>query len=243
MKQKQGMQSTQEENKLKVYSIFRSISGEVSGCPQGTLVTFVRFAGCNLDCSFCDAPEAKSKNEGREIDPEELFYRIKELRLKNVVLTGGEPFFQDQEEIMKLCLLLVSNGYKINIETNGSIPLVDHKIGYRHGHLASLIVDYKLEFEEQMVWDNYKRLTEKDFIKFVVSPDNLQKAILTQIKLMESGVNCHFAYSPMIPEYRIVDRNSFINLKNLVGQIVENINNYELEAIINVQLHKILGQR
>lgn len=42
-----------QENGLKVYSIFESISGEVGFIPQGSFAVFVRFSGCNLQCSYC----------------------------------------------------------------------------------------------------------------------------------------------------------------------------------------------
>ena len=49
---------------MKVIEIFESIQGEARN--QGKLTTFIRLAGCNLDCSYCDTRYAKDSEEIKE---------------------------------------------------------------------------------------------------------------------------------------------------------------------------------
>lgn len=94
---------------LEITEIFESIQGEGpwSGCP----VTFIRLAGCNLQCTWCDT-EYPIK--------EELFVRdiLNRCYRKKVVITGGEPFRQN---IRFLVNRLLQDGYEVQIETNGTL--------------------------------------------------------------------------------------------------------------------------
>lgn len=100
--------------KYRVNEIFLSIQGE--GYNAGRLAVFVRFAGCNLACKFCD-----TKHESySEMTAEDITARIEELTPNKqalVVFTGGEPLMQLNEEEE------LARGYKRAIETNGILPL------------------------------------------------------------------------------------------------------------------------
>ncbi|CAK6552302.1 MAG: 7-carboxy-7-deazaguanine synthase [Candidatus Midichloria mitochondrii] len=98
---------------LKVNSIFDTLQGE--GLYVGAPAIFIRLAGCNLACTFCDT----EFDEYQEISVEEIIKRVKAFShtyKKLVVLTGGEPF---RQPISLLCEKLVNEGFKIQIETNG----------------------------------------------------------------------------------------------------------------------------
>jgi 7-carboxy-7-deazaguanine synthase len=102
---------------LKIAEIFGSVQGE--GLRQGEPSIFVRFAGCNLRCSFCDTRRAWAG--GESLSAEEIIERIREIRgafpALWVSLTGGEPFLQD---LRRLARLLKKEGLKIQVETNGA---------------------------------------------------------------------------------------------------------------------------
>jgi len=106
---------------LKVHEIFKSIQGE--GIDIGMPMVFVRFAGCNLACKWCDTQYAnKEESEFSEMEVSPIVKKIEELgTVTGVTFTGGEPFVQKTEEIDALIFELKGKGYFINIETNGLV--------------------------------------------------------------------------------------------------------------------------
>lgn len=97
--------------KFKIDEIFKSIQGE--GANFGKEFVFVRFCGCNFDCSWCDQP-TKINIEATE---EGLVELVEKEGIKSVLFTGGEPTLQLTEKLVKRFKDL---GYYIAIETNGS---------------------------------------------------------------------------------------------------------------------------
>ena len=102
---------------MKVVEIFDSIQGE--GYHMGVMCTFVRFAGCNLSCSFCD--EAKKYSKAKEMTIEQI---VKKCNQQIVVLTGGEPTIQLGLEELVSALHRV--GYSVHIETNGINDVINN---------------------------------------------------------------------------------------------------------------------
>lgn len=92
--------------------IFESLQGE--GRNTGRPVVFVRFAGCNLACPWCDTDIAKRF----ELSLENLVAEVKTHRAKSVILTGGEPTIQKGMD--ELVTALKAAGYWIGVETNGT---------------------------------------------------------------------------------------------------------------------------
>jgi organic radical activating enzyme len=103
---------------LKTVEVFASIQGE--GLRQGEPTLFIRFAGCNLRCAFCDTKYAWEG--GTETTAALLAARIDALRRRFpaswVALTGGEPYAQDLGGLIRL---LRRKGLKVQVETNGTI--------------------------------------------------------------------------------------------------------------------------
>ena len=99
---------------MKVNEIFYSLQGE--GVFTGTAAIFVRLAGCNLHCDFCD-----TKHEDYTIfTEEEIVKAISDYPAKHVVITGGEPTLQLTHSLVDR---LHEVGKFVQIETNGSIAL------------------------------------------------------------------------------------------------------------------------
>lgn len=95
---------------LDVHSIFDTIQGE--GPYAGQPATFIRLAGCNLQCPLCDT----EYTAGREVlDIETIIRRIGHAN-NLIVITGGEPFRQN---LAPLVTFLTSMRRKVQIETNG----------------------------------------------------------------------------------------------------------------------------
>jgi organic radical activating enzyme len=100
---------------LQLAEIFYSIQGE--GMWTGTPAVFVRLAGCNLACDFCDTDY--SVKEFASVD--EIVARVGEIGVDcpMVVLTGGEPLAQ--AETPALIAALRADGRRVHIESNGTI--------------------------------------------------------------------------------------------------------------------------
>ena len=109
---------------MKITEIFYSIQGEGQWTGQPNI--FIRTTGCNLRCHYCDTKYAY--DNGREMDIDDIYLKIKKYPCKKICITGGEPLIQ--EEILDLINKLMNNNYKICIETNGSIDIknvIDYK--------------------------------------------------------------------------------------------------------------------
>jgi len=151
----------------KVVEIFDSIEGE--GKRAGQTATFVRFAGCNLNCTYCDTTYANG-NDYQTMSSEDIIERIKERNFFRVTLTGGEPLTVPKIEFLILELLRM--GIEVNVETNGSID-VSTVLDYckTYNKLLFFTIDYKLPSSgetDKMLPANYTKLRTWDVLKFVV---------------------------------------------------------------------------
>jgi 7-carboxy-7-deazaguanine synthase len=113
------MMGTQRKGTMRVAEIYKSIQGE--GFLTGTESIFVRAAGCNLRCWFCDTPFASWNPEGEDLAVEEILGQIAPLACRHVVLSGGEPMLF--AELIPLCQHLHEAGHQITIETAGTLDL------------------------------------------------------------------------------------------------------------------------
>jgi len=97
---------------LKINEIFTSIQGE--GYHVGRPATFIRLAGCNCRCEWCDTEFLRST----EMNDDEIITQISRHRL--VIFTGGEPLLQ-LKELIPLIEKLKKKKHSIAVETNGTI--------------------------------------------------------------------------------------------------------------------------
>ena len=211
---------------LQVVEKFVSINGEGRRC--GQLATFNRFAGCNLNCGYCDTAWANDRKVA--FDPmtaEEVYAYIKETQVTNVTLTGGEPLLQqDMGELLEL--LSQDPELYVEIETNGSV-LLSKFSGLENP--PSFTMDYKLPssgMERMMALENFDFLTEKDTVKFVSgSMADLEKAreLINKYKLTEKT---SIFISPVFGD---------IELESIVDFMKDN----QMNGVnMQVQLHKII---
>lgn len=117
---------------LDVHSIFPTIQGEGPFC--GVPCVFVRLAGCNLQCPFCDTEYTEGR---RFMTVEEILQEVVSLHPQGqglVVITGGEPFRQNLSVFFDA---LITNDFYVQVETNGSLPPTDYSYSvrteYKHG--------------------------------------------------------------------------------------------------------------
>ena len=212
---------------LSVVEKFVSINGE--GAHAGELAAFIRFKGCNLNCSYCDtkwanAADAPIKSE----TPQELLNWVLKQDVCNVTLTGGEPLLQ--QDIGQLIELLCEQGLRVEIETNGSIPLEK---------FAALplrpvfTMDYKLpssNMEMFMQRDNFALLKQGDTVKFVAgSVEDLETA-LDVIDHYDLTSRCHVYFSPVFGKIK-------------PSSIVDFMIDHRLNGVrLQLQLHKYIWE-
>lgn len=103
-----------QQTKYPVIEIFSSIQGE--GIHTGRPVTFIRLAGCNLSCPWCDTKQSWNENYPK-MTAKEIAAQV---TTEMVVLTGGEPTIHD---LTQLVYALHAKNCYIAIETNGTNPV------------------------------------------------------------------------------------------------------------------------
>lgn len=150
-----------------VNEIYDSIEGE--GVQAGKLTTFIRFAGCNLACKWCDSKYALGVNkETKLMSISQIMQHVHHL---NITLTGGEPLFRDG--IIQFIQYLLYEGFNVNLETNGSLP-VSPLNSLKHRNLLTVMMDYKVKSSNgrpTTLMDNFKYLKSHDAVKFVIASE------------------------------------------------------------------------
>ncbi|MBQ4385752.1 MAG: 7-carboxy-7-deazaguanine synthase QueE [Kiritimatiellae bacterium] len=139
--------------KYDLVEIFESLQGE--GRNMGRPCVFVRFAGCNLRCPWCDTDIRPRFT----LELDDLVAEVRGFRAKSVVLTGGEPTIA--KGMPELVAALKRDGYWIAVETNGTndadwLAFVDY-----------VACSPKAEFPESL------RLKSADEVRVVASSESV----------------------------------------------------------------------
>lgn len=100
---------------LPVMETFYTIQGE--GFHQGKAAYFIRLAGCDVGCVWCDVKESWDKNAYPEQSIDEIIAGAKKYPISLSVITGGEPALYNLDKLTKS---LHRQGFQTNIETSGS---------------------------------------------------------------------------------------------------------------------------
>jgi len=147
---------------MHLIELYKSVQGESSFA--GLPCIFVRLAGCNLRCSWCDSEYTFTG--GKPFSEDEIVAQIEALApCKLVEFTGGEPMLQERD-LLPLMGRLLAQGYTLMIETSGerllgNVPKDVHKI-----------VDVKCPGSGEggtFRLENLDALTKRDEVKFVIS--------------------------------------------------------------------------
>ncbi len=203
---------------LEVCEIFYSIQGESSWA--GEPCVFIRLAGCNLRCVYCDTSYAFEPGAGMEIP--EILGQVRGLRCSLVEVTGGEPLIQAETPF--LIGNLLEEGYTVLLETNGSIDIgvVDPR--------CVRIVDIKCPSSEmagQNDMNNLNRLKSSDELKFVIG-NRVDYEFARNLLSTFAEVPCRINFSPAF---------GLLDPRSLAEWILED----HLPVRLNLQLHKIIN--
>ena len=148
---------------MQIIEIFKSLQGESSYA--GLPCVFVRLAGCNLRCVWCDS-EYTFKG-GSRLTQDEVMREVRRLSPNGglVEITGGEPMLQERD-VVPLMERLLADGYKVLLETSGERALDRVPAG------VIKIVDVKCPDSgegDTFRLENLRFLTPSDEVKFVIA--------------------------------------------------------------------------
>ena len=203
---------------LKINEIYFSIQGESS--KAGLPCIFVRLTYCNLRCTYCDTEYAFY--EGKDYTIEQIIDEVKKYDCKLVEVTGGEPLVQD--ECIDLLKRLSDEGYKVMLETGGSLSIksVDQRV--------MIIMDLKCPSSGMLkknLYDNIDFIKPTDEIKFVIGNRedyDWSKELIEKYNLTNK---CSILFSVVFGELEPV---------TLVEWILED----KLNARFQLQMHKFI---
>ena len=229
--------------KAPIIEIFSSFQGE--GVLIGQRQIFVRFAGCNLNCAYCDTKISISKNQGTLMTPAEVVEKIESILTPDchtISFTGGEPSLYPEfiNEVSKL------TGLNIMLETNGTLPdnidLIDNL------DIVSLDIKLKEQFngdyKEDIFLNEIKSLNlliEKSinvYCKVVILPSLKIESFEEVIKKIDNEItyknDVQFIIQPSSP------LNEWVGLSNSLFEFSEIVGRY-FEVSTIPQIHKILN--
>jgi len=200
---------------MKVAEIFKSLQGE--GKNQGKPCLFIRLAGCNLHCRWCDTGYARTG--GREMSLDEILEQVWRVNPPYVCITGGEPLLQ-AAELEPLLASLKKKGTAIDIETNGTIDFA------RCQPYATICMDVKCPSSgEESDLALLDAIRPDDSVKFVVGDE----------------ADCRYAQD-VIETHRIEGE---IFLSPVFGTDYRPMTKFiltnNLPVRFQVQLHKVIG--
>lgn len=215
--------------------IYKSVQGESSFA--GRPCIFVRLAGCNLRCSWCDSEYTFSG--GYKLSEDEVVAEIAKLApVKLVEFTGGEPLLQERE-LVPLMERLLNEGYELMIETSGerpveNVPKAVHKI-----------IDVKCPGSGEggrFRMTNLASLTEQDEVKFVITNrDDYEFARdfirNNPIEGRAGGILLSPAFSKTPSRERSTE-NCLLDPRELVEWMLAD----GLNARLNLQIHKYIWE-
>lgn len=226
--------------KAKIIEIFSSIQGE--GPYVGIKQLFIRFCGCNLDCTYCDTDNLND-NDYLEFTPEELVQHIQSFNLKSIhsiSLTGGEPLIW--VDFLNDFLPIVKNVFKgkIYLETNSTLKNNLQKIV---DYIDIISADIKLSSSSGIensfaVHDEFfrtaKKYNKEIFAKVVFDENILDNEISHCVKLAEK-YNLELILQPKTT-------NEKINIpKEKILEIFDKFTTSYVKTRIIPQTHKFLG--
>ena len=203
---------------MKICEIFRSIQGESTYA--GLPCVFIRTSGCNLRCNYCDTTYAYE--EGREMTEDEVFAQAVSYRTGTVEITGGEPLMQ--KSVYPLIKRLLDSGFKVLIETNGSVNIkgVDPR--------AIIIMDIKTpgsKMSGSLDTGNLELLKPEDEVKFVIADRHDYEWTRDFISANKLEAICTILLAPVFGRLSPRDLSQWI--------LDDNLN-----VRLNLQLHKYI---
>ena len=229
---------------MRIFSIYRSISGELGLFQQGSSTMFVRLAGCNLRCSWCDTERSWVSHPEQEQTIESIVAEIERVRgsVRQVLITGGEPLLQIGR-LERLCGELSQRGMILQIETNGSILPTSGLLSY----VSYWVVDYKFggsgEQSKMRPVSDYLGFGPKVCFKFpCANMEDFSEAVRIGEELVLLFVSKGIICSPMREGFILFSPVSPLKPNALLAAMDKAGRSHAWiqRAALNTQLHKII---
>ena len=203
---------------LRISEIFTSLQGE--GLHMGLPCFFIRLAGCNLNCSYCDTRYARSG--GKDIAETVLMDEWRQSGIPLVQITGGEPLMQP--DVYCLMDRLLDAGARVILETNGSMSID------RVPSQVVKVVDIKTPgsgMEGSWNSSNMRYLSGYDQIKFVITSREDYLWACGKMERYNLAAQVNVLISPAW---------GMVNPRSVAEWMLKD----RLEARFQLQLHKLL---
>ena len=225
---------------MKVNEIFKSVEGE--GLRTGLAAVFVRLHGCNLRCSYCDTMYAVEGNDYRQMTVDEVVAAVESYRsecgVDAVTLTGGEPMLH--AEVDDLLRSLSEKGFRVNVETNGTVPCKWHFPGLFY------TMDWKCEssgMSAKMRMENLETLGAEDVLKFVVgSVEDLEETarVVDELHQRKTHACVDGKTSNTMPHIFVSPVFGKLEYEKIVEWMLSEKVMVQNNARFQVQLHKVI---
>jgi 7-carboxy-7-deazaguanine synthase len=104
-----------------IVETFHSIQGE--GAWMGASAFFIRLAGCDVHCPWCDTKESWNAQKHPQIAVQDLSKMVNEAKPAIAVITGGEPLMHDLSALCNQIIPQDFHNIRLHLETSGAYPL------------------------------------------------------------------------------------------------------------------------
>lgn len=228
---------------IPIVEIFKSVSGE--GISAGNIVTFIRVAGCDLRCTWCDT-KYSFKESGKDIDrllPIDIYNKLIHIETKEIICTGGEPLEHGKTK-RYLPAYLHSKGFKVRIETSGGSNLytLDELSFFNlcNENRPVYTMDIKCPGSGMSERNNFKNLdllNERDELKFVVADDNDLEYALDLINLHKNHLSERKIFLNFSPVFDSMEAVYLVDFLKKNSSYFEKNN---LRVRLSLQIHKFI---
>ena len=188
----------------------------------GLPTLFIRTAGCDLRCRWCDTPYALLREQGTEWTVESIVDEAKKRRVRDICITGGDPLMQSGETA-DLASRLLDEGFRIVLETSGAYDVSCLPSSDR----LTVSMDIKLPgsgMEDRNMLSNLRSLGKQDQVKFIIA-DRKDYEYARKI-MAENSIPCEIIMTPVGGKE--------------IGWLAEAVLEDGLEVRVLPQLHKYI---
>ncbi|WP_185850554.1 7-carboxy-7-deazaguanine synthase QueE [Blattabacterium cuenoti] len=204
-----------KEVSFPIKEFFYSLQGE--GFHSGIAAYFIRFEGCDIRCNWCDTKYSWKIKKEDFIPIKEIIANIRRKKVKNIIITGGEPMMWDLSPLTK-GIKNMGLGCKIHVETSGSYLIKDKNIDW---------VTISPKKNRLPLDENYKKRIHE--LKVIIFNEDDFLFAEKQASFVKKKQNCIFSLQPEWNNFNYI-------IPKIITYIKENP-----KWRLSLQIHKIIN--